>query len=229
MAVSYRWVIVGVGALMGCVAAGTMFSLAVFLEPMARQTEWSRAEISSAMTINFLVMGVGGFAWGAISDRFGPRIVALCGAVLLGAGLLVASRATTPLAFRLGYGILIGLSAAAFFAPMIAAVTSWFNRQRALAVSLVSAGIGVAPITVSPFAAWLIANYDWRSAMALIGIFAWVLLLPAALLVRSAPQTDDSGAPFEAAGGEADSPPVVRALGSAQFVVLALTFFLCCG
>src|SRR4051812_16286050 len=151
---SYRWVIVAAGGLMGCVAIGAMFSLAVFLGPMAEATGWSRAAISSAMTLNFLVMGVAGFAWGAFSDRFGVRIVVAIGAILLGAGLVIASRATSILTFQVGYGVMVGLSAAAFFAPVIATVTAWFETQRGLAVSLVSAGMGMAPLTVSPFAAW---------------------------------------------------------------------------
>ena len=93
MSTSYRWVIVAVGALMTCVAIGAMFSLAVFLEPMSTATGWSRAGISSAMTLNFLVMGLGAFGWGAVSDRFGTRIVVLIGAVLLGLALSLASRA----------------------------------------------------------------------------------------------------------------------------------------
>src|SRR5688500_4113671 len=119
----YRWVIVALGALMGCVALGAMFSLAVFLAPMSAQSGWSRAGISLAMTINFLVMAFGSFGWGAASDRWGARVVTLCGAVLLGAALVLASRATTLLGFQLTYGILVGLSASAFFAPMIAPVT----------------------------------------------------------------------------------------------------------
>jgi MFS family permease len=75
MRMSYRWVIVAVGALMTCVALGAMFSLAIFLEPMATATGWSRAAISSAMTLNFLIMGLGAFGWGAVSDRFGTRVV----------------------------------------------------------------------------------------------------------------------------------------------------------
>ena len=58
MQLSYRWVIIAAGALMTCVAAGAMFSLAVFLQPMSRATGWSRAGISSAMTLNFLTMGI---------------------------------------------------------------------------------------------------------------------------------------------------------------------------
>src|SRR5205085_10602095 len=119
------------------------------------------------------IMGAGAFAWGAASDRFGIRMVVLCGAVLLGLGLVLASRATSLLAFQLTYGILVGLSASAFFAPMIAAVTAWFEQNRSLAVSLVSAGMGVAPMTISPFARWLISTYDWRTAMLTIGIVAW--------------------------------------------------------
>ena len=80
----YRWVIIAAGALMTCVGIGAMFSLAIFLQPMADATGWTRAGISSAMTLNFLVMGVAGFGWGAVSDRFGPRIVVLIGSVLLG-------------------------------------------------------------------------------------------------------------------------------------------------
>src|SRR6201987_1964595 len=117
---SYRWVIVAVGALMTCVGIGAMFSLAVYLQPMSVDTGWSRTGISSAMTLDFLVMGAAGFGWGALSDRFGPRIVVLTGAVLLGLALVLASRATSLLAFQLTYGVLVGLAAGAFFAPMIA-------------------------------------------------------------------------------------------------------------
>jgi len=68
-----------------------MFSLAIFLEPMSTATGWSRAGISSAMTLNFLTMGLGAFGCGAVSDRYGTRIVVLIGAVLLGLALSLAS------------------------------------------------------------------------------------------------------------------------------------------
>ncbi|QIG49325.1 MFS transporter [Nordella sp. HKS 07] len=227
MAQSYRWVIVALGGLMGCVAVGAMFSLAVFLEPMSETSSWSRAGISSAMTLNFLIMGVAGFAWGAASDRFGPRIVVLAGAVLLGAGLVLASLATSLIAFQLSYGVVVGLAAGAFFAPMIATVTGWFDTQRGLAVSLVSAGMGAAPMTVSPFAGWLISTYDWRTAMAVIGIGAWILLIPAALFVRAAPP-ERGAQPKATEASDEPGSSVSRALSSPQFIVLAATFFLCC-
>jgi MFS family permease len=223
---SYGWVIVGAGALMTCVAIGAMFSLAVFLEPMATATGWSRTGISSAMTLNFIIMGLGAFGWGAASDRFGTRIVVLAGAVLLGLALVLASRASSLIEFQLTYGILVGLAASAFFAPMIAATTAWFEENRSLAVSLVSAGMGVAPMTISPFARWLISTYDWRTAMLAIGILAWTLLLPAVLLVRRPPAS--LAAASAGLAGDQMGISVAHALRSPQFLVLGLTFFACC-
>ena len=49
-------------------------------------------------------------------------------------------------------------------------------------------------MTISPFARWLISTYDWRTAMLVIGIVAWTLLLPAALLVRRPPAPAASAA-----------------------------------
>jgi hypothetical protein len=71
---SYRWIIVALGGLMGCVAMGAMFSLAVFLAPMSAETSWSRAGISFAMTINFIVLAFGSFGWGAAGSGGRHRI-----------------------------------------------------------------------------------------------------------------------------------------------------------
>jgi MFS family permease len=225
---SYRWVIVAAGALMTCVGIGAMFSLAVYLQPMSAATGWSRAGISSAMTLDFLTMGVAGFVWGAASDRFGTRVVVLTGAVLLGLALLLASRAASLLEFQLIYGTLVGLAAGAFYAPMIAATTRWFEDNRSLAVSLVSAGMGVAPMTVSPFARWLISTYDWRTAMMTIGVVAWVLLIPAALLVRRPPVATTVVPARHLKAAASATGTVAQSLRSMPFVVLALTFFSCC-
>jgi MFS family permease len=231
---SYRWVIVAMGGLVTCVAAGAIFSLAVYLQPMSEATGWSRAGISSAMTLDFLAMGLAGFGWGWASDRIGARPVVLIGGALLGLGQLLAARAGSLLAFQLAYGVLVGVAAGAFFAPLMAAVTNWFEENRGLAVSLVSAGMGMAPMTMSPLARWLVSTYDWRTAMTVVGLLAWALILPAALLVRRPPATLDGtarspggavSAPAAVAGGV---PSLGHALRTPQFAVLALTTLCCC-
>lgn len=224
---SYRWVIVAAGGLLGCVAIGAMFSLPVFLRPMSQDTGWSVTGISTAMTIGFLAMAAASMVWGNLSDRFGPRPVVLTGSAVLAASLALASRAGSLAEFQLLFGLLVGASTAAVFAPMMAAVTGWFDTQRSLAVSLVSAGMGMAPMTMAPLAAWLVTVYDWRTAMLIIAAIAAVLMIPAALLVRRAPALE--GAEAKAAADEPQADMTVRdAVRSPQFITLMLANFFCC-
>jgi len=224
---NYGWVVVAAGALITCVAMGAMFALPVYLQPMAEDTGWTRAGISMSMTIGFIVMGIAGFAWGTLSDRIGARPVVLMAAVLLGGGLLLASTATDLLVFQFAYGGLVGASGGAFFAPIMSATLGWFDKHRSLAVSLVSLGGGVAPMVITPFASYLIGEIGWRSAMFWIAAGALVVMIPAALLIRRAPATDETPAPARSTSGP--KPRTAwSALRTPQFIVLAGVFFLCC-
>ena len=184
---NYRWVIVAAGGLLGCVAIGAMFSLPVFLLPISRDTGWSVAGVSSAMTIGFVAMALGSIAWGALADRIGARAVVLIGSLALAASLALASRATSLVQFQLVFGLAVGGAAAAILAPMMACVTGWFDTHRSLAVSLVSAGMGMAPMTMSPLAAWLVSAHDWRTSLQLIAGLAAIVMIPTAMLVRRPP------------------------------------------
>jgi MFS family permease len=229
MKFSYGWVVVGIGALMTCIGMGAMMSLAVYLQPISDTTGWSRGGVSATATLNFLCMGVAGFAWGALSDRFGTRIVVLCGAVLLGVGLVGASQATSLWQFQIIYGVLVGAAAGSFYAPMIAAASAWIDKHRSLAVALVSAGMGVAPLTVAQFASWLNINYEWRTAMLIIGVGASAVLIPAALFVRQPQRVVTTGAPTHAITSADDvQMTAAQAFRTPQFITLALAHFACC-
>ena len=225
---SYRWVVVGAGGLLGCVAIGAMFSLPVFLLAISRDTGWSVAGVSSAMTIGFVAMAVGSLAWGTLADRIGTRPVVLIGSVVLAASLALASRATSLLEFQLLFGLMVGGATAAIFAPMMACVTGWFETHRSLAVSLVSAGMGMAPMTMAPFAAWLVSRHDWRTALLVVAALAAVLMIPAAWLVRRPPALDASAAIAFENEGPQSAMSLKQAVRSPQFVILLLTNFFCC-
>jgi MFS family permease len=225
---SYRWVIVAAGGLMGCVTIGAMFALPVFLQSIAQDTGWSHTGISGAMTIGFISTALASMGWGMMSDRLGPRPVVLIGSVILIAGLALASQATSLVQFQLCFGLLLGAASAAILTPMMASVTGWFDTQRSLAVSLVSAGIGIAPMTVSPFAAWLLSIYDWRTSLLIIAGLSAALMLPAALLVRRPPALEGDAAPASVAGEPEAALSLRRVLRSPQFIVLLLTYFFCC-
>src|SRR5262252_6581847 len=183
----YRWVIVAAGGLLGCVAIGAMFSLPVFLGSITRDTGWSVTGVSSAMTIGFLALALTSMAWGNLSDRFGPRFVVATGSIILAISLALASQTTSLIAFQVIFGIFVGASIAAIFPPMMACVTGWFDTHRSLAVSLVSAGMGMAPMTMSPMVAWLVSNHDWRTTMLIVAGIVAGIMIPVSLFVRRPP------------------------------------------
>jgi len=222
----YRWVIVGAGGVLGCVAIGSMFSLPVFLQLIARDTGWSVTGVSSAMTIGFLAMALTSMAWGTLSDRLGPLPVVLTGSIVLAASLALASRASSLLWFQIMFGLMIGGSAAAIFAPMMACVTGWFDTHRSLAVSLVSAGMGMAPVIMSPLAAWLISHHDWRTSIQVLAVIVAAIMIPVSLLVRRPPALEAGHAAV--AGDGAPDMSLAQAVRSPQFIILLATNFLCC-
>ena len=215
--------------LLTCVGIGSMLSLAVFLQPIATDTGWSRSGISMAATLDFLFMGAASFFWGALSDRLGTRVVVLSGSVLLGTGLIAASRATTLLEFQLLFGVVIGVAIGSYYAPMMAAATAWLEHRRSLAAALVSAGMGIGSMTMSPLAAWLLISFDWRSAMLIIGAATWALLIPASVLVRPPPRAAHGPGAAPAPADTGDYPLTgSQALLTPQFAALAITHFACC-
>jgi MFS family permease len=228
MKLFYGWVIVGAGLVITCLGMGTMMSLGIFLQPMSAATGWSRTSISTAALLNFLCMGPASFFWGALSDRFGTRPVVLTGGGLLGLGLVAASQAATVGQFQILFGVIIGVAAGSFYAPLTATAARWFTKHRSLAVALVSAGMGIGAMALSPFARWLITAYDWRTAMFALGGLSWLFIIPAALLVRKPPALPQTAGAAATAGAGGREFTVAQALCTPQFAAIALTYFACC-
>jgi len=226
MKVFYGWVIVGVGFVVTGIGFGAMLSLSVFLQPIADAMGWTRGGISTAALLNWLCMGAGALLWGIISDRFGTRAVVFTGGIMLGLGMVLASRATTLGQFQLAFGLLVGLAAGSLYTPLIATTTRWFTTHRSLAVALVSAGVSVGSMITAPLARWLISGWDWRFAMVVLGDLVWLLIIPSALLIRTPPAPPAATGPAATGGGR--ELTMAQALRTPQFAAIALTHFCCC-
>src|SRR5262249_54149601 len=208
----YGWIVVAVGIAVTCVGFGGMLSLGVFLQPISEAMGWTRTAISTVALLNFLSMGVGSFVWGALSDRIGTRAVVLLGGALLGLGTVTASHATTVTQFQIYFGVVVGFAAGSLYAPMTATTARWFTKRRSLAVALVSAGLGLGSTTTAPLARWLITTYDWRAALLALGVLAWVVIVPAALLVRepSRPAVEGRSLALTSGGRELTAAQALR-------------------
>jgi MFS family permease len=192
-------------------------------------TGWSVTGISTAMTIGFVALAVGSIVWGNLSDRFGARVVVMTGSIVLTAAVALASQATSLIEFQLLFGLIVGGATAAIFAPMMACVTGWFDTHRSLAVSLVSVGMGMAPLTMAPLVAQLVITHDWRTTMLIVAAIVACVMIPVSFLVRRPPALTAANA-AALPGEDANAGMTLRqAVTSPQFIILLLTNFFCCG
>src|SRR4030095_2077736 len=148
---------------------------------------WSRSSISSVGLLNWVVMGLGGVLAGFVSDRIGTRAVVLVGSGLLGLGLVLSSQVTALWQLYVTFGILVAGGVSAFYVPLTVLAIRWFGDRRGMAASVVSAGNGAGILLLSPLTRWLVNERDWRTAFLILGDLAWLVVIPAALLLRDAP------------------------------------------
>src|SRR5260370_29938243 len=144
--VFYGWIVGAASATIVCIGLGSLFSLGVFLVPIGRAMGWSRGAISTVALLNWAVMGLGSFCWGALSDRIGGRGVAPGGGFLLGLGLVLPSQAQALWQFFLSFGVLVGFAGGALYAPPTPPPTRGFPAPPRLPLAPLSAGRRVAPL-----------------------------------------------------------------------------------
>jgi MFS family permease len=225
----YGWVVLGAAFAIIGMGIGTLFSLGIFLKPIEEAMGWSRGAISSVALLNWVIMGLGSFVWGALSDRFGTRNVVLGGGALLGLGLVLSSQVTALWQFYVAFGFMVGAGVSAFYVPLTATATKWFTARRGLAVAIVSGGNGLGVLLLSPLSRWLISTFDWRIALLILGPLAWLVVIPAGLLIRNHPGDLGASAYGDKPAGQPRSEMASRdALRSVPFWTIAMTHFACC-
>jgi len=227
----YAWVVLGAAFAIITMAIGTLFTLGVFLAPMEQALGWSRSSIGAISFFNWVVMGLGGLVAGYVSDRFGTRVVVLAGGALLGGGLVLSARVTEPWQFYITFGAMVGGGVSCFYVPLTVTAVKWFEDRRGMAAAVVSAGNGFGILVLSPLTRWLINAFDWRTAFWVLGDLAWLVVIPAALLLRPAPamaRAPAGGRETRPARDASIATEGAAAVRTWPFWAIALTHFGCC-
>jgi MFS family permease len=181
------WSVVAAAFVAMFTSFGVAYSFGAFLLPMSAELGSGPGGTAAVFSLTTLaIFGLGALSGPAV-DRFGPRRVVLVGALAMGLGLVLTSRATALWHAYLGHGLGVGLGVACSYVPLVAVVGGWFTRRRTLAVGIAVSGIGLGTLLVAPLAADLIARHGWREAYLLLAAVSTVALVGCALLVRAAP------------------------------------------
>ena len=137
----YRWVLMGAAVCVKMVISIYQYSWFLFAFTITEQEGWSLEQVGLTFTVLILAATLIQPFSGMYADASGPRRPCLLAACLVGAGMLAASYASSPLELCLYYGM-GGLGVGALNGISTATALKWFPRKRGLATGVVEFGFG---------------------------------------------------------------------------------------
>jgi MFS transporter, OFA family, oxalate/formate antiporter len=184
----YGWFVVAAGFAVTGVGFGCAYSFSAFIAALQRDFGATRGSVSLVFSLaGFLYFSIGCIS-GPLADRWGSRRLAVAGMILIGAGLALASFATTLPWVYAAYGLGVGLGVGCSYVPAMGAVQRWFVKHRGFASGLASSGIGVGTLVVPPLASYCIAAWGWRDTYLILAAFTVTVGAGMALLIENDPR-----------------------------------------
>lgn len=200
------------------------YTIGMFAPELAKAFGWTFTQLMTSVTVQSLVVVASGPIAGVALDRFGSRRVALVSVVLFGLCFMSLALANGTLwVYYAQWVLMSALGAGTLTATWTRVINSWFDRQRGLALGVVSAGTGLTAFMVKPLTAWLIMNFGWRSAIAVVGALPLLVALPLIYwLFREPPRVVVHGAVDPVEPGVTLS----QALRDRRLWIMAISFLL---
>jgi MFS family permease len=188
---SYGWRMVGLVSVIRVVGGGLhQFGFTVFFLPISQDLGISRAATSLAFSLSRAQGAIEAPLVGYLIDRHGPRPIMVAAVFLAGVGYILLSWVDNYTHFMIVYLGVISLAFVAGFvhSPMVVA-NSWFIRQRARAMTVVSAAVPVGGALISPLLAIGVASMGWRWAAFLSGCVFLSVCLPLSFKLKRSPES----------------------------------------
>jgi predicted MFS family arabinose efflux permease len=177
------WRLVLPGAILMATTAAVWYSASVFFVAILREFQRDYAITSGIFAVFIIAYGVSGLLVGDLVDRFGCRRVILAGSALHALGLVADSFAGGIGFLYVSHGLLASFGMSAMgYVPVSVLLTRAFQRRRGLALGMASAGVGVGILVGVPLVQLLVARVGWRLAYASLGMLAFGVSFPVALL-----------------------------------------------
>ena len=239
--IHYGWVMVGVTFLTALISAGTVGAPGVFIVPLQKEFGWTTAEISSALSIRFILFGLMAPFAAALMNRYGLRNVTLSALLVVVSGLVASLAMTKVWHLMLLWGVVIGIGTGMTALVLGATIAArWFVARRGLVVGILTASVATGQLVFLPLLATLTDRYGWRVALALVCVMLGVAAFAVLMIMRDRP-SDLGLRPFGDLGTEPlpasppnNAPIVAAALGTLRdasksrvFWILFATFFVC--
>ena len=186
--VFYGWWIVFATFVIALYVGGVVYyGFTALFEPIANEFGWSYVQVSVAVSLRGLELGVLAPVTGLLVDRWGPRRLIVVGVALTGIGLMLLSQVNSLAMFYLVFALIAFGTSCFSITILVTAVANWFRRRVSLAIGITSTGFGFSGLLI-PLVVRIIDTYEWRAAMVIFGVGLCLVGIPLAFAVRHKPE-----------------------------------------
>ncbi len=226
------WLVTFAGAGIN-LALGVLYAWSIFKDAIEKEFGWDTARLNDPYALCCLAFAFSMILAGRCQDKFGPRLTAFVGGILVGAGLLIASRTTNYWAWVVGFGLLAGMGIGFGYSSATPPALKWFPPSKTgLIAGLVVAGFGLASVYIAPLSEYLLKHHGALNAMAFYSVAFVVVVCGLSLLLADpppgyAPATPGNSRTVVKAAAAAGTPGDM--LRTPTFYLLWLIFFIGAG
>ena len=185
--IPYGYIIVLACFLIQGIGVGSFIAYGVFFKPLLDEFGWSRATISGASSMAFLLMGFLGIVAGNLNDKFGPRIIMAVTGILFGSAYFLLSKLNSVWQLYLFYGLVGGIGLSSVDVIALTTIARWFVWRRGMMTGIVKVGTGAGQLIMPLLAGIFIVHYGWRCASVFVGMVVLVFVTGSGLLLRRDP------------------------------------------
>jgi len=169
-------------------ALGILYTWSMFKAAIEKDFGWKGDQLNDPYALCCLVFAFAMILAGRCQDRFGPRVTASIGGLLVGAGMLLISTTNSYWTWLLGFGVLVGIGIGFGYSSATPAALKWFPPMKTgLVAGLVVAGFGLAPIYLAPTSQYLLAHFGLKQSMLIFGGAFTVIVIGLAQMLKNPP------------------------------------------
>jgi MFS family permease len=186
-AASHGWVVTFSGTGIN-LALGILYTWSMFKGAIEKEFGWQGSQLNDPYALCCLVFAFAMILAGRCQDKFGPRLTASIGGLLVGAGFVLCSTTNGYEMWLIGFGLLVGLGLGFGYSSATPPALKWFPPAKTgLIAGLVVAGFGLAPVYLSPVSNYLLGHYQVKTTMLMLGVAFVVIVCGLAQLLRNPP------------------------------------------
>jgi nitrate/nitrite transporter NarK len=175
-------------------ALGVLYTWSLFKGAIEKDFGWKGSQLNDPYALCCLIFAFAMIVAGKCQDRFGPRMTATIGGLLVAAGFLLISTTRDYTAWVIGFGVLAGAGIGFGYSSATPPALKWFPPSKTgLIAGLVVAGFGLAPVYLAPLSDHLLKQFGILHSMMILGVAFAVIVCGLAQFLINPPEDFRAG------------------------------------